>query len=448
MDRMDEAEAAKKLLQMSTMTPPAPPSRAVQPPPAPKVEDYNRHAKDDSDNHVAAKSTETTVAVATKPPPPPEVVSSPDELSPSDHQPMDIISSAANGVEIFPTEQPTGQRKSGRKRIRKINYNTDSTDSDAQPDITVMKEKESPKKGTRRNNSTKTTRALVPVNALHSLDKELLSKLPNSPATNYFEEESAWRFHNPAFPSNSLEQLTMLRDESTIPFMSPAVSSEELQPLPSPPPLPQFPSTGFCQWTFDETSRVLYAKFEQFRGKKLFGQVMVNPEDECFLLRMMERDDITVISEGLADEIDASLWTREYITGCIGSEYHHKFRAFQKKTRTVTTTKNSTTKTIEYHEEQSGWYSMKVSSYFDYLEKRRSVQCSKQHGEESDGENDGSEKMFRFEDSKGKKHCINAEEVSLVSLSLLHVNVFRYFFFLSDLRNCTGYYFHFFAVHD
>ncbi|KAK1736014.1 hypothetical protein QTG54_013150 [Skeletonema marinoi] len=124
---------------------------------------------------------------------------------------------------------------------------------------------------------------------------------------------------------------------------------------------------------------------------------------------MMERDDITVISEGLADEISASLWTKEYITGCIGSEYHHKFRAFQKKSRTVAT-KDDSTSTIEYHEEQRGWYSMKVASYFDYLEKRRSVQDKQQ--EESDI-SDGSEKMFSFEDSNGKEHCINAEEVSL-----------------------------------
>ena len=318
--------------------------------------------------------------------------------------PVDVVSAlpaaskpAPEAVESFPR-----RRTSGRKRAQKINFDDDVAEGSLEKQGTLSSSR-----------NTDTLEQLV--DSVMQPDKELLSKLPKTPATNYYEEESSWRFHNPAFPDNSSEQLTVVRDESLIPSMvHPAVSSEELQPLPPPPPLPQFPDTGLCQWSFDETSRVLYAKFIPFQEQKLFGKIMVNSEDERFLLRMMERDDITVISEGLADEITSSLWTKEYITGCIGSEYHHKFRAFQKKSRSVTS--GDSTSEIEYYEEQSGWYSMKVASYFEYLDKRRYVQ-SKQ-AEESDSA-DEAEKLFRFVDSNGSEHCINAEEVSIVSLLVL-----------------------------
>ncbi len=413
-------EAAKALLGFSAVK--LPPREELEPP----SETSNEHLQYcwPGDQYVATNNNVGAAGTM-----PPETVSS-SEPSPKDHWPTEVCSAISNGVEMThqfaPTTHdtaalPTGQRKSGRKRTRKINYDNDA-DSDEHPHNST-KEASEPK-GARRSSSRKTRgiydTICVPVETINSaLDQELLSKLPSAPSTTYYEEESAWRFHNPAFPNDSFEQLTVMRDESTIPNITPAVSSHELQPLPSPPPLPDFPDTGFCQWSFDEPSRVLLAKFLPFKGEKLFGKIMVNPEDERFLLRMMERDDITVISEGLADEINASLWTKEYITGCIGSEYHHKFRAFQKKSRAVTNDDSATM--IEYHEEQSGWYSMKVASYFEYLEKRRSVQGNQQEGSEN---SDGSEKMFSFEDSYGKEHCINAEEVSLVSCCCFHANMF------------------------
>lgn len=421
MDSTDEA-AAKNLLSFSAAK--LPPREELEPPS--DVSTAHLHYGCWPPHEYAAANHNVGAAGTM----PPETVSS-SELSPTDHWPAEVFSAISNGVEMnhqfapttladITTALPTGQRKSGRKRTRKSNYDNDA-DIDEHPHNSAKETSE--QKGARRSSSRKTRgiydTVCVPVETNSALDQELLSKLPSAPSTTYFEEESAWRFHNPAFPDDSFEQLTVMRDESKIPYITPAVSSHELQPLPSPPPIPDFPDTGFCQWSFDETSRVLLAKFLTFKGEKLFGKIMVNPEDERFLLRMMERDDITVISEGLADEINASLWTKEYITGCIGSEYHHKFRAFQKKSRAVT--KNDSATMIEYHEEQSGWYSMKVASYFEYLEKRRSVQGGHEDGSES---SDGSEKMFSFEDSNGKEHCINAEEVSLVSCCCFHANMF------------------------
>ena len=90
------------------------------------------------------------------------------------------------------------------------------------------------------------------------------------------------------------------------------------------------------------------------------------PEDEGFLFRMMERDDITVISEGLADAMDSSLWTPEFISGFIGADYYHKFRKFEMITKPVTERDSAGEQSVEHLVEKEGWYSMKVSDYFEY----------------------------------------------------------------------------------
>ncbi len=319
------------------------------------------------------------------------------------------------------------QRRSGRKRNRPRNYSDTSSinsSDDEQQQRRQLKPVASPriKNGKKTQKHSNNNIIIAPPHVENTaspslVDKELLSKLPEATVSKYFEEESSWRFHNPDFPTNSHEQLTKLRDESSIPSMKAAVTSDKLPPIPPPPALPPFPDTGYCKWSFDAESRVLYANFRDTTATLNPQFPEIKPLDEEFLLRMMERDDITVISEGLADEISSSLWTREYIVGCIGSEYHHKFRAFQKKTRTVANTTNdkqtTSTTTIEYHEEKSGWYSMKFSSYFDYLEKRRNVQ--EKGGDDNSG--NSNDRMFSFEDCNGKEHSIDAEEVSLVSVT-------------------------------
>lgn len=57
------------------------------------------------------------------------------------------------------------------------------------------------------------------------------------------------------------------------------------------------PNTGHCCWSFDATSRVLLAKFQVKEG----GNVIVTNEDKLHLLNMMERTDISVISENLGE---------------------------------------------------------------------------------------------------------------------------------------------------
>ena len=61
----------------------------------------------------------------------------------------------------------------------------------------------------------------------------------------------------------------------------------------------------------------------------IFGQVKIVPEDEVFMLRIMERDDITLISEGLCASLDPKLCNFDYIASSNKYEYYHKIRRFQ-----------------------------------------------------------------------------------------------------------------------
>ncbi|KAL9189365.1 hypothetical protein ACHAXT_009040 [Thalassiosira profunda] len=128
-------------------------------------------------------------------------------------------------------------------------------------------------------------------------------------------------------------------------------------------------------------------------------QIVVTPEDEAFLFQMMERDDITVISDGLAESIDPTIWTRKYIEGCIGNGYHHKFQRVDQQP-------NGQPK------ENEGMYSMKVADYFRYLDQRQSIKEAKSDGAQ------GKAERFTFVDSYGNKQSVNVDEVCLYMLDV------------------------------
>ena len=252
------------------------------------------------------------------------------------------------------------------------------------------------------------------VKKLKRENEELLKDLPHAPLNNgnYYEEESAWRFHNPAFPQSSMEQLTPLGNDSNNIYMSAPVSPAKLLPIPPPPPLQQLPSTGYCTWSFDEDSRVLLANFRDTNNYREKRNIKVSRPDESFLFGMMERDDITVISEGLADSLDSSKLSREYIEGCIGNEYHHKYRGFE----TVSLENGLGNPPIEEPKEKPGWYSMKVSDYFQYLDQRQSLKNARL-GDSKENESPSSHMNtnFSFTDSNGEGHSVNVDKESLVS---------------------------------
>ena len=268
-----------------------------------------------------------------------------------------------------------------------------------------------------------TTSAISAAHTKKMLD-ELLKGLPDNPPREYYEEESAWRFYNPKLPEKetkskkavSQENLTELRGGGALPSLLVPVSPDNLPPLPPAAPMPTLPNTGFCDWSFDEKSRVLFADFrvpscrtaeEEGGGGGGRRGIKIVREDESFLFTMMERDDITVISQGLADEINSSLWSREYIEGIIGSVYHHKFRGFETMLREDGTISEQT-------REKEGWYSMKFADYFQYLERRRSVKHKLR--DTSSIEDGDLIKDFTFIDMNGHETTVDVDTEAIVRL--------------------------------
>jgi hypothetical protein len=177
-----------------------------------------------------------------------------------------------------------------------------------------------------------------------------------------------------------------------------ALQSHQLPtPLPEKPlqpagPIPIRPETGFCTWSFDEKSRVLLAVFHVNDGT-----VVVTKEDELFLFQMMERTDISVISENLgkfllltmitrqqmcgfflfmslivektkhllaiAFGLDEKIWNLDYIRHFVGDDYHHKVRRFDR----IESKKDTR---VSSFREEDGFLAMKISDYITYLEKR------------------------------------------------------------------------------
>lgn len=162
-----------------------------------------------------------------------------------------------------------------------------------------------------------------------------------------------------------------LKDQkATEPRAEPAIG--KLNPLPIANPIPASPCTGRCEWIWNpdhssDFSRVLLAKF------KLEDGMEIHPEDEKFLLQMMERDDITFISEGLVDGLSRNKWDLNFISRLVGDQYYHKFRKFHR--RLVQEPESITTSKIDKrffvaHREVDGFASMKVADYINYLHRR------------------------------------------------------------------------------
>ena len=65
-----------------------------------------------------------------------------------------------------------------------------------------------------------------------------------------------------------------------------------------------------------------------FKVKK---EVTINPTDYRFLLQMMERDDISLIIDGLAQSFDG-IWDLDWIQDNAGHLFFHRIRAFRRVT--------------------------------------------------------------------------------------------------------------------
>lgn len=244
------------------------------------------------------------------------------------------------------------------------------------------------------------------------LDPKVLGRL--QPQEEGYCEESAYRFHNPPFPENrqQQQQLAIVREDKIPGNMKP-IESIKLAPLPLPSDCDLDPNSlrqsDHCTWSFDENLRVLLADFLA-PADKHNGKIVVTHEDKEFLFSMMQRDDITVISEGLAGKIiESSLFEQDYIKTCIGSQYHHKVKEFR-KTEAKPSGCIITGETDGLYDETK-WHSMTFNDYFAYLEVKQ-----QQAQNDEDTQPGSIKKTFSFVDCDGHDVTIDPTESVLVSL--------------------------------
>ena len=207
-------------------------------------------------------------------------------------------------------------------------------------------------------------------------------KKDSSCAPEYYIEETAWRLHNPTVPhcsqSFTYKQLYDQIISKNKKYYEPTQYSEDeiiqsisnIKPLPPAPPLPEmmhhFPSTGYCVWSSNPQTRVIHA---DFRPKSSQTPLTVTEEDEKFLLLMMERDDITVISSGLMNSLDPQLWGKKFMCSCVGNDIYHRFRSFRRVLKKIKE-EDEEGYYITY-EENDKWLKLTINDYFRYLDQRK-----------------------------------------------------------------------------
>jgi len=140
------------------------------------------------------------------------------------------------------------------------------------------------------------------------------------------------------------------------------------------------------------------------------------------MLRMMERDDVSVISEGLIDELDQSLWNSEFMSGCVGDDFCHRTRQFQRMLidDEGKESKGGDANVYVSYKECDGNISIRVKDYFRYLDQRGKVLQRLNTEKVVAGWNpndanvmmkeDGDDTMFHFTDHNNKIHSLNCLE--------------------------------------
>jgi hypothetical protein len=197
-------------------------------------------------------------------------------------------------------------------------------------------------------------------------------RVPDKDPNQFYVEEDAWKYHNPPLGG--------------------AVLPQNLPALPDAPPLPTFPNTGECKWTFHLDTRVLLADFRH--------RTEITVEDEHFLLLMMERDDVTLVIEGLGEGLDDLALGN--IREQLADEFFHKFRRFDQVGPNE-------------HREVDGMLSMRVTKFMEYLERRR--KCLNRDQAVDDPKSSDVEAtddcQFTFKDNLGKDQSINVVKTVL-----------------------------------
>ena len=193
------------------------------------------------------------------------------------------------------------------------------------------------------------------------------------PNETYIEDE-AHLYHNPPLPSKE----------------SGGVTGEELRRIPPPPDVPKsiLPNTGGCEWSWDDKTRVLHADFSDSKRMDIV--------DERFLFRMMERDDVTVISTGLVSPkgLDSSTWSLQYLKNVLDSQYIHKIRRYE-------VTENGMCV------ECDNMRSMTAKDYHEYVQKREMVL-----------QNIDTDNIMHYVDHEGLEHSFDVAKTILYVLDL------------------------------
>jgi hypothetical protein len=141
-----------------------------------------------------------------------------------------------------------------------------------------------------------------------------------------------------------------------------------IPPLPPPDDLPAIPTPLeeiSCDWSLDVENRVLKASLKP-------GMTLSEKAKE-YLYSYMERDDLALVMNGFCQNLDVSLWNTESMKFKSGEMYHHRFRRFKKspmKAEEGSSDVPCCPDPSEYVEIDKD-FSMKVSIFFEYLEKRQ-----------------------------------------------------------------------------
>jgi len=265
-----------------------------------------------------------------------------------------------------------------------------------------------------------------------------LEKDPNV----HYIDEVAFLFHDPPDPSDPSAYKNSHEE---------AVPKESLPKLPPPPPPPDCPACDQTDatWSWDESTRVMLANFTKVDS--------VSEQDKCHLLRLMEvrnkgfcidlfqlytcknmlsimvsgtspfglipfisippspahspinfifqRDDITLIMEGLLQFHRPHIWSFESIEREFKGHPWHKFRRFQ---RVVGAGDGALT----YYKELKGFATMRVSEFLEYKKLREAAMQAGPH-------DPNVVRPFKYKDEKGTEHI--TDDVSDLVLYMIDV---------------------------
>lgn len=180
---------------------------------------------------------------------------------------------------------------------------------------------------------------------------------------------------------------------------------DQTRPLLPAPPVPPFPQkTGHCDYSFDEQSRVLLAKFKVNEKNR---RTFLHEVDEKFIFEVMERDDITLVTENATYGLDASRWNNfsnslsSHFASPLWSEPHYKvrqFRCIKKRDELIPTS----------FKEMDGNIGLSLSEYVRYLRQRK-IQLERIRREQK---RDSKAEKFYFSDAYFKYSQDNCRMVN------------------------------------